>query len=462
MQKQMASNEKTTTKEKMIYGSASIADSVCYGFVGTFGMFFLTTVAGIDPAPAGTIVAIGTIWNAVFTPIIGNISDRYHQKHGNRGGLIMRFGVPLMIFTFLLFFNIGFHGIARIIYCGVMMVCFWSCFTGFFIPYYALGVDYTSDYEDRTRLRLVASLFNSLGSFVSVVLPTTIIKLMENAGVTTGGAWGCYAAIIGVLSLLSIIITVYGGRSKDVPPLNHHELEQFNLMDVFREYVELARVKPMQYLLVLSFAALMGQTIFASNLMYYFSFFLGLSPEGISLAQLFKTFFSIAMLPFVGMLAARCDKRQTLFILWGIGCGMLVAIRFVPMPLVLLLALVIFAMGLCMGTYWQLVPSIFYDVCEYDRIVLKEDRSSAIVSFQGFVEAFAQGVGSQLLGIILHFAGFNGEAATQTATALTWVDNCMTLVPIVFFLIAFAALLKYPITRKYYNEMLARAGRTEE
>ncbi len=65
----MANNERTTVKEKLIYGSASIADSVCYGFVGTFGMFFLTTVAGIDPAPAGTIVAIGTIWNAIFTPI---------------------------------------------------------------------------------------------------------------------------------------------------------------------------------------------------------------------------------------------------------------------------------------------------------------------------------------------------------------------------------------------------------
>lgn len=449
-------SEVTTLKEKMIYGSASAADAICYSFTGTFCMFFLTTVAGIDPAPAGTIVAIGTIWNAVITPIVGNIADRYHQKHGNRGGMIIRFAISLMVFVFLFFFNVGFSGIARIIYCGVMIVCFWTSFTGFFIPYSALGVDYTSNYEDRTTLRLFASLFNSLGTIVGVVLPTTAIKLMEESGLSSGNAWSVYAAFVGIISALSIAITVYGGKNKDVPPQNPKAQEDFSIRGIFKEYAEIAMLKPMKYLIILSFAALIGQTLLASNLMYYFTYSLEMTPEGISLCQLVKTLFGIASLPLVAKLAVRYDKRQTLCLLFGTGCVMLLMIRFLPMGIFVLLALVIVSTGFCMGTYWQLVPSIYYDVCEYDRIVLKEERAAAIVSFQGFVEALAQGIGSQLLGIILHFAGFNGDLAEQSGTALTWIDNCMTLIPIVFFIIALIAIIKYPITRKYYYEMLAK------
>ena len=49
-------------REKTGYSFAALGDSAAYMFIGTFLMFFLTTVAGLAPAVAGTITAIGASW----------------------------------------------------------------------------------------------------------------------------------------------------------------------------------------------------------------------------------------------------------------------------------------------------------------------------------------------------------------------------------------------------------------
>ena len=60
----------------MGYSSAAIGDAVAYTFINTYLMFFLTTVAGIRPAMAGTLTIIGAVWNALINPVMGYISDQ--------------------------------------------------------------------------------------------------------------------------------------------------------------------------------------------------------------------------------------------------------------------------------------------------------------------------------------------------------------------------------------------------
>ena len=74
--------------EKTGYGIASLADSISYNFVGTFFLFFLTTVAGISPGIAGMIIAIGSGWNAVFNPIMGKTSGQRFYTFGRRRPII--------------------------------------------------------------------------------------------------------------------------------------------------------------------------------------------------------------------------------------------------------------------------------------------------------------------------------------------------------------------------------------
>ena len=60
-QNRQTGNEKLRVKDKISYGSAALADAGVYTFSGTFLLFFLTTVAGMEPALAGTIAALGAV-----------------------------------------------------------------------------------------------------------------------------------------------------------------------------------------------------------------------------------------------------------------------------------------------------------------------------------------------------------------------------------------------------------------
>ena len=100
------------------------------------------------------------------------------------------------------------------------------------------------------------------------------------------------------------------------------------------------------------------------------------------------------------------------------------------------------------------MPSVFYDMCEYDKVTTGKNRTATIVSFQGLVEALAVGIGGQVLGWILEWAGFSGEAQMQSELAMTWIENSGTIIPIIFLAVAAVALYKYPINKKVYNQLI--------
>ena len=59
---------KLSVKEKIGYAIAAIGDSAGYTFIGTYFLFFLTTIARVDPIRAGFISAMGVICNTIWSP----------------------------------------------------------------------------------------------------------------------------------------------------------------------------------------------------------------------------------------------------------------------------------------------------------------------------------------------------------------------------------------------------------
>ena len=92
-------------------------------------MFFLTTVAGLEPAAAGTVSAVGAVWNALCNPIAGYISDRVRTRFGRRRPMMVLFSIPMGISMLLLFTAVDFPEPLRPVYYGTMLVLFWTCFT---------------------------------------------------------------------------------------------------------------------------------------------------------------------------------------------------------------------------------------------------------------------------------------------------------------------------------------------
>ncbi|MFR9144687.1 MAG: MFS transporter, partial [Lentihominibacter sp.] len=217
--------------------------------------------------------------------------------------------------------------------------------------------------------------------------------------------------------------------------------------NIFREYISVARLRPMKYLIAASLFSLIVYTMLMSNVLYYFTFNLKLSAVQISACLMIRSLLGIAFIPLVGKLSVIFDKRIALIGCYLLGITGMLLIRLIGLEALSGAVIYTIFLTICTAIYWQLMPSIFYDICEYDKVTTGKKREAMILSFQGLVEAVAVGIGGQILGAILQMAGFNGSGTTQTIQAMTWIENSATILPMIFLAISSVALYKYPLRR---------------
>lgn len=441
--------KKTSFAEKLEYGVASLGDSVSYNFVGTFFLFFLTTIAGIDPATAGGIVAVGAVWNAIINPVMGYFADRVNTRFGRRRPMIFFFTVFLTVTLFLLFTDAGLPKALKPIYYGTLLMLFWGNFTGFFTPYSALGVDYASDYDERTSIRSFAYFFNMIGNMFCMVMPTLIVDFLQEHGMSESQAWSSTGAFLSTVTFISITITVIVSKARDLPCEKSEKAprERHFVRNIFKEYVSIAKIRPMKYLVVASLMSLICYTIIMSDMLYFFTYNLGLSSLQISICLFARSFMGILFIPIAAKLAESSDKRISLMIFYAVGIIGMVVVKLIHIESFAGALLYTPFVMLCTAIYWQIMPAVFYDICDYDTMMTGKKREATILSFQGLVEALAAGIGGQILGVVLQIAGFNGNAGVQTSGALRWIENSATVVPILFLVVAVFALYRYPLRR---------------
>ncbi len=72
----MKSN-RNVLKDIIGYGTGGVGENIAGNLFYTYFIFFLTSVAGINPAAAGTISLFVVAWDAITDPIIGYLNDRY-------------------------------------------------------------------------------------------------------------------------------------------------------------------------------------------------------------------------------------------------------------------------------------------------------------------------------------------------------------------------------------------------
>ncbi len=447
---------KLTIKEKLGYGAASAGDSIAYSLIGSFLMFFLTTVAGIDPGIAGIISATGSVWNAMCNPVMGFLSDGIRSKMGKRRPMMLAFSIPLALTMLLLFTDVNLPQGIKSVYYGVMLMMFWTSYAGYFVPYMALGAAYTGDYDDRTVLRLFASLFNMAGNLLSMFAPTMLVEIMVNRGLSTETAWTAVGGILGALAAATIIITFFASKKKDSPysEVTSGVRRSFDLRRIMAEYISVVRLKPIRHLVIASLSLLCAYSMIMADMMYFFTFCMGYSGSRITVLLVARSFMGALMIPVSARLTAAIDKRGAIILLYAAGAVIMTALRFFGIgegP-----SMWLYLTGLTFTTviYWQLMPSIYYDVCEYDRYATGRARQGTIVSFQGLVEALAVGLGTLILGRILRFAGFVSHAAVQSDYAQEWILKCTTVVPLIFIFIGCIAIYRYPLTREAYRRIL--------
>lgn len=461
---------KLSFKNKLSYGVGAICDNAMYMLAGTYLLLFLTTVAGVSPAVAGTISAIGSIWEAVCAPVVGFKSDSAITRFGRRKPFLLAAAFPVAIVTSLLFTAIDASMTVKIIYYVIMVLAYWTCFSSFFVPYLAWGSDLTDDYNERTVLRSFAYIFNQVGMCVGMVLPSIVVDYCMNLGKTSQQAWqvvGIMVGLCGAAALLACALSIKTDDKKDFvkPPKTHKEPFIKTFPSIMKEYWNILKLKPIRVIIGASLAYLIANITFSSDRVFFMKFNMGMDEKTISAMLMMITVAGVLTVPFITKLASRFEKKDVFRGVIGICGALMISTRFVGVesyPVLIAACLLYAAANAC---YWQLMPSMIYDVCEVEELISGQKHSGAVISLQALSESLSIAVGLQMLGIILETAGFNSEVAVQTPLALSWVENAFVVIPGAAMVAVALIIRKFPMTKELFDRVkdaLERRNKGEE
>lgn len=428
---------------KLGYAVGQMTDSIGFNLFYFFFMFFLTDYAGVSPAAAGTISLIAVIWDAVTDPVVGHISDNLRYRYGRRRPLMLAAALPYAIGTFLLFHNVGLAGSAKAAYFTAVAILFWTSYKVFVIPFFALGAELTSDFNERTSLRAWASFFLYVAVLLTSAATPMLLKINGEMGYTGSQGWDKVGFIFGVLVLASALLCwalTRGGEPAGQPeaPKDGHSGLIVNLLDILKlRPVKVLGCSVLGWAMVTALLS-SGPIYLMNNLRY--------SEERISLFFTVMAVMSIIWIPLVNYCSGIMDKRMVYsgamlvstagFAFFGMsGFGGFAA---------LLVFISIYALG--NTTFWTVHYSMMYDISELDEFVNGKRREGAISALMSLFQKIGSAICMWLIGLLLSWSGYDGRLAVQPQTAQNMIFYINTLIPALFGLLAVVCGVVYPLT----------------
>lgn len=306
-------NKKKLPFSKMLgYSIGAMGDYTAYGFIFTFLSFFLTTVAGVDPAVSGIIISIAIVWDAITDPICGMCMDSFRSKHGKRRAFIGMSVIPLGASIVLLFLNVDLAPAVKNVYYCLMVLVFWTAYTIWNIPYYSLGAVITEDDGERTKISGIRQVTGFIGTFCASSLPTFLVGKMVEKGMQTDTAWLYVAIFIAVIVVVTINLMLHSTKGQE-PIEETYTVEKQTIKSLLKQIGEVMRLKP--YLIIIAAALFTNvyMALFNSSVMYYTTFCLGISEVQASILFTVQTITSIALVPFLTKAALVFDRSTSMW-----------------------------------------------------------------------------------------------------------------------------------------------------
>ena len=289
---------------KLGYGGGEWANSVVWTLFYALFLYFLTDVVGIGAATAGLIMMVGTLWSAVFQPLVGVWSDRVRSSRGRRRPFLIAVALPYGVASLVALHQLGPGDSQDLAYMVVAVLFYFTCLALFYVPYGALAAELTSGYDERTSLNTFRTLFAQVGALVGAAAP---LALNDVLGDLLGGeraGWSAAAAIMGAVSTLGILWTWRATSGRE----QHFEAASVRLRDVF---ATLFRNRSFRYLLVAYVLGWAPLNVIGAVSIYFAVYRMGYSEDYASLVMLTWFLVGVAWLPLVDWMSKRYGKRAT-------------------------------------------------------------------------------------------------------------------------------------------------------
>jgi len=156
---------------RLVYASGQLPEGIKSAAFGFFLLFYYNQVLGLSGSLAGIAVFIALCVDALSDPVVGSWSDFARSRWGRRHPFMYWSAVPFAAFFFALFVppdGLSQTGLFLWLLCFAALTR--TAMTFYSVPYMALGAELTNNYDERTLLAALRTIFNLLGMFAVLIL----------------------------------------------------------------------------------------------------------------------------------------------------------------------------------------------------------------------------------------------------------------------------------------------------
>ena len=431
---------------------------------------FFNIGLGINPAMLGVGLMILRAWDAISDPIMGNISDNARTRWGRRRPFIVVGAILTgLIYPFLWRPPESWGSSGMQLYLLVVGLMFFTAFTCWSMPYFAMQLELTPNYDERTRLMAWTALFGKIvslaGGWVMAILASSWFAdpLTGEPDIVSGMktcSW-FLALIIIVMGLLPVVFTKERYYKTETSAQSRDPF--------WTSLKESFHCRPLWYLIGVSFFLVLGNASIASLGQYVNIYFINdgeLGDATIVEGWKFTAMlgFGILTIPLWTWLSEKLDKKLVVALLFVMGiCGhLLYMVCLDPERPYLQLIPAVMESG-ALAAVWLFLPSMKADVADYDELTTTRRREGALNAFYSWFIKAAMTCAMGLGGVTLELTGFDSAFTEQPAEVLVRMKWTFILLPIAIWCIGLIFILIYPLNRKgmvaIREELEARRGR---
>lgn len=454
---------KLSLSTKLAFGAGDMGAGITATLTAFSFLIFLTNVANLRPALAGTVLLIGKIWDAINDPVVGYLSDRTQSRWGRRHVWMIAAAIPFGVFFFLHWIvpdvtpNESVSQWGRFAYYVAVSVCFNTAFTAVNLPYTALTPELTKNYDERTSLTSYRFMFSIGGSILALALGFASELVFPDDSIVQYFALG---SICAVLSVLPVYWCVWGTTDrtafdpKNPPPVPDTAED---VVPIWQQIQIVFQNRPFLFVIGIYLCSWFSFQLTAAMIPYYAVNWMGMESY-FSVALVVQGTAMVALL-FWNRISHRYGRKLTYFAgmtAWIIAQGCLF---FLPSDRVTMLYVLCAMAGLGISTAYLVPWSMLTDVTDLDELNHGQSREGIFYAFMVFLQKTGLALGLWLAGYALELSGFieplPGEAIPQQPdSALLAIRLVVGPIPTVFLIVGLVLTYFYPLTREIHDDIV--------
>ena len=383
------------------------------------------------------------IFDAISDVAMGYVEERFAKPGAKARPWLKRMALPYAISAIILFTVPDFTStVAQGIYVFITYNLFCTIYTMIVIPYNSLQALITQDKDDRKTTGVLRSIFSTIASTIVNSFTMIFIGWAGNTKLS-------WTIVIGVYAVIALI--VYSLCYVNTTERVNAEEDQHGQDDKKLGFVEsLFNVMKNKYWRILTVNGIFSSAVISLNMgsMFFYLAYVCGKPQSVAIVGMLLSMPMLVLIPLSAPIVAKCGMKNSLVagvLIMTVG-RIIVGVSGESSLMMIYVGTFIFALG-C-STQWCSYPLLCYTV-EYGQWKTGVRQEGMIMSANSFGSKCGTALGTALCGWVLAWAGYNGAAEIQTASALTGIKIVYVYLPVILNILSAVILSFYKLEKEY-------------